>query len=406
MKTTPLLFALALCAATGGAEGSGGAEGPPAAARSESSPQLPRAGGPCPQEGGPPADVALPRAGSPCPQEGRLARPPRILVANERFAADGRLESVTLAFDPSYSGRGLYRAKAESDCGADPAVWPPLERLRTIAPEATTADVSLPDGWGESVRAVRWFLFDEDVSPCYDWRVESVESDGIHPFLVFPGEQARFTPGMRFSADVQPLRDGAVWDAWLFGHAAGDSRCCLSMAKERIFWRYGTNSWSRTGDFSARCTVSNDASKLFLDGMRLEGFGNDDETLSSLKRSGTPGVFGCRSYNDVPWAQRVGGACKGPIRLFALSFREGDVPVRDFRPAVKNGEPGLWDAVGNEFCWNIAGTTNTAHYACERADGVTRFPLVAGRRIDAPEDFGERRLSAASETITTNNGQQ
>ena len=342
---------------------------------------------------------------SPCPRKGRPARPSRILVANERFAADGSTSNVTLAFGPSHSKRGLYRAVGRNDCGDEPAAWPSLERLKTIAPEATTAEATLPEGWGESVAAMRWFVFDEEVSPCYDWRVESVESDGIHQFLVFPGEQARFTPATRFTADVQPLRDGAVWDAWLFGHAAGDSRCCLSIAKGRILWRYGTNSWSRTGDFSARCTLSNDASKLFLDGMRLEGFGNDGESLSSLKRSGTPGVFGCRSYNDAPWEWRTSGASKSPIRLFALSFREGDVPVRDFRPAVKDGEPGLWDAVQNEFFWNIAGTTNAAHYAGVRADGVTRFPLAAGKRIDVPEEFGERRLSAASETITTNHRQ-
>ena len=375
MKTKPLLFAFALCVASGIA-------------------------GILPAEGGTSSPREPMRADSPL--RPRQARPSRILVANERFTASGRLESATLAFDPSPYGRGLYRAIAASDFGADPSAWPLLERLKTIAPEATTSGVSLPEDWGESLRAVRWFLFDEEISPCYDWRVESVESDGIHPFLVFPGEQVRFTPGMRFSADVQPLRDGAAWDAWLFGHATGDSRCCLSMSKGRILWRYGTNSWSRTGDFSARCTVSNDASKLFLDGMRLEGFGNDDESLSTLKRSATPGLFGCRASNDVPWTQRIGGVCKSPIRLFGLSFREGGVPVRDFRPAVKDGEPGLWDAAQNEFFWNIAGTTNAAHYAGGRADGATRFPLVAGGRIDAPEEYGERRLSAASEAVTTN----
>ena len=92
----------------------------------------------------------------------------RIVVANPRRSADGSISNVTLAFGPSHLKRGLYRAVGRNDCGDEPAAWPSLERLKTIAPEATTAEATLPEGWGESVAAMRWFVFDEEVSPCYD----------------------------------------------------------------------------------------------------------------------------------------------------------------------------------------------------------------------------------------------
>ena len=69
--------------------------------------------------------------------------------------------NATLAFDASDGAAyTLAIGYGASDGGADTNAWDTFATLGNVAANATTQTVALPDGWGSSVKHLRFFLLD------------------------------------------------------------------------------------------------------------------------------------------------------------------------------------------------------------------------------------------------------
>ena len=67
--------------------------------------------------------------------------------------------TVSLAFGPADgSAYQLYVGSGPKDSGGDVSDWQTFEKVDDIASDATGYDYTLPEGWGETVKAVRFFL--------------------------------------------------------------------------------------------------------------------------------------------------------------------------------------------------------------------------------------------------------
>ena len=110
---------------------------------------------------------------------GGTARAVSIVAAN--LGASGTEESFDLAFGvpPVHRAYTLLRASGPCDAGTDPAAWPVLDTIATVAPaEFGRAAVPVPAGWGDTAHAVRFFLVADDAEAPFDARVSYLDSNG------------------------------------------------------------------------------------------------------------------------------------------------------------------------------------------------------------------------------------
>ena len=101
----------------------------------------------------------------------------RTLEITKENRVGGVLQSVEVAVSAGETESWLVCASGPADAGADAADWATLDPIRLSA-EATTLTVEVPDGWGDTVLAMRLFLTDKLTAGDYDYAVEYVQSAG------------------------------------------------------------------------------------------------------------------------------------------------------------------------------------------------------------------------------------
>lgn len=181
------------------------------------------------------------------------------------------------------------------------------------------------------------------VSPAYDQRV-----DAIHiPEGAYFKTECVVKDNPRVIADVSPDTTG---DFDVFGVKPRGEGCWIlnvdgaGTSSLNCYYRYGTAAHGTpVGNFSAYQRLLIDCGKtLVVNGTELQTF--DDYDFS-----------GNEYQMRVPGNERL-NACT--IRSFKIE--DGGRIVRDFVPAVKNGECGLFDRIAGQFYSNVGSGTVTA----------------------------------------------
>ncbi len=154
----------------------------------------------------------------------------------------------------------------------------------------------------------------------------------------------------RVIADVSADWTAGTEDLDVFGVAPRGEGCWIlnldvsRTSGQNFYYRYGTaDSKGATGSFSAYERLLIDCGKtLVVNGTALQTFDDYD--------------FSNNDYQmRVPGNQRY-GACT----LRSFKIEDGGRLVRDFIPAVKNGECGLYDRIACQFYTNVGTGTVTA----------------------------------------------
>ncbi|MBR4612764.1 MAG: hypothetical protein IKO40_08615, partial [Kiritimatiellae bacterium] len=107
--------------------------------------------------------------------------------------------NATLAFDASDGAAyTLAWGYGASDGGADTNAWDTFATLGNVAANATTQTVALPDGWGSSVKHLRFFLLDTPL-PAGATRLEYIKSSGTQ----WINSGVNGETGLKFCGDLE-----------------------------------------------------------------------------------------------------------------------------------------------------------------------------------------------------------
>ena len=83
------------------------------------------------------------------------------------LSADGSAFNVTFA-NHAHETNSLWAVYGPADSGDCTNGWAHVERLGTVTPETNTWTYAAPEGWGDSVRAIRFVLSSDPFDYAYD----------------------------------------------------------------------------------------------------------------------------------------------------------------------------------------------------------------------------------------------
>ena len=178
-------------------------------------------------------------------------------------AEDGGKFVVTL--NDLTATNSLWAAWDESDKGELPGNWANSERIRTVTPETGSVEYPLPTGWGENIKAIRFFL--SEVPYDYDYTLDFLRSGDT----AASGTTTRrillndfdFNVKYRVEVKMREAKHNATGNLAIFSARAG-----LSKATAPYFdlFKLGDGSWRFPPAISHRNTRCVDrAGKYFLE---------------------------------------------------------------------------------------------------------------------------------------------
>ena len=285
-----------------------------------------------------------------------------------------RLETAfNLTLDVSAT-RYLCAAWAETDKGANYTAWTNdnFEVLGEVDSSTTSWTFDAPKGWGDGIRALRFFLVEKESRP-YDSRVEWIESTG---------QEWINTGYIGACPDVYDMHFlmkavGGYPIAAFGGSSAGSNqRWSIIQLTTTSMYQIGFNAkWSNTHDATRNSIPAPEANvELFVRTSMASGSqtlsvshrGFDDMDLAvatSLSESGAaanttaPVYLFARNCGNTSTDITKGGTTDGPcsMRLFSCRIAHNGTTVRNFMPCMKDGKAGLYDTVLGNFHGNVSG---------------------------------------------------
>ena len=276
--------------------------------------------------------------------------------------AGGVLQSVEVAVSAGETESWLVRASGPADAGATAADWATLDPIRLSA-EATTLSVEVPDGWGDTVLAMRLFLTDKLTAGDYDYAVEYVECDGRQHI------DTQFYPTKNTHLELTFSHNDIGHDKPAYGvRHDGSFNFSVWFNEEndtKLGKRYNVSpmlggQYKNQNDKMGGCPLPLGTIVTFSHGL--------DVGFVVTPKGGEPFVcYGPESFTST------GSAVTHPLPIFALitdnSFEtrrfygrfyggqilESGELVRDYQPCVKGGVAGVWDFKNKTF--TASGTT-------------------------------------------------
>ena len=300
-------------------------------------------------------------------------------LATVAFAAFARTVSVDSVSDGnvtvSFGGQDgseytLAWCYGLSDGGTAINAWDVFEILNTVAANASTQTIPLPQGWGETVKSLRFFLLVPESRP-YATRLEYIESTGSQ----WIDSGVNGATGLKFCADLEwdTSHTGSNANAdWVLVGArkdtSSDTRIVPIYIEQTVCFGYGK--FART---TAAYTlgVRHEIVADFTDPSASTFIYRDGTPINQYKDSRTPST-GSTIDTERPlyvFAANWGGSANlfAKAKLYGLQIwrknaNTGNLdPVRDFVPCKdENGVACLYDLVGGQYFYNSgSGSFNT-----------------------------------------------
>ena len=304
----------------------------------------------------------------------------RTLEITRENCVGGVLQSVEVAVSAGETESWLVRASGPADAGADAADWATLDPIRLPA-EATTLSVEVPDGWGDTVLAIRLFLTDKLTAGDYDYAVEYVQSAGAQYI------NTQYYPNKDTHLELMFSHEDTGHDQMAYGVRRNNGSYSIAVWFNRavdatLGYRYTANPmlgsrYENKDDKLGGCPIPFGTIVTFSHGL--------DVGFIVTPKGGEPFTcYGPESFVSTDKASSdplllmgmtTAGALEG--RKFYGKFYGGQILEagdlkRDYQPCVKGGVAGVWDFKEEAF---TPSATTTALVAGP-ADPLARLEFV------------------------------
>ncbi|MBR1920961.1 MAG: hypothetical protein IJ829_03020 [Kiritimatiellae bacterium] len=268
----------------------------------------------------------------------------RTVAITDTHALDGLQTSFDLAFGPGEATEGLYLAYGNYDAGDDIKAWPNLVKVADIAPETATYTCGVPDGWGTTANVLRFFTATVAELP-YDARLEYIACNGANEYAdtgYKPTSDTKVAVDMAFLSNSYSSEWVPIWGYRRVTNQDAFALFVKRDAKQFALNFVTTDTKADTGiTYGERFVFRNDNSDMYVTRV-------DKGEAETLIYQGLNQTFAAQDG----WTIALGGFRIGlsnvearalKMRLYGLKIWEGDVLMRDYVPAYKNGDVGLYD---------------------------------------------------------------
>lgn len=282
------------------------------------------------------------------------------------LVVDSEMNAASVRFEAGQPGdmHAIYYAWANDgvDRGGGISSWPNVFRVGLVADDDTSRSFELPvPARVLGKYAARAFLARTDRD--FDYFIDAVKSTGDTTCYIDTG----FCPVggstvvvvdclMNSTKGQQSLfacNDGAT-DSFSFGAYINGS------ASSGGKWAFHCNDGSGSWNMASGLTVSSSERVVVVLDSALSPPKGSVTVASTGETYTKSGTAGHENVSKVPLylAQRNTSGSKTPaaVTFYSCVITNAGVCVRDFRPAVKFGVAGMWDAVNNRF-YASAGST-------------------------------------------------
>ena len=282
----------------------------------------------------------------------------RTLEITRENRVGGVLQSVEVAVSAGETESWLVRASGPADAGADAADWATLDPIRLPA-EATTLTVEVPDGWGDTTLAMRFFLTDKLTAGDYDYAIEYVECTGQQYV------DTKFYPDKNTHTDFIFSHTDPSHDQMAYGvrHNGGFNFVVwFNRANDATYGkRYAAapclgGQYVNKDDKLGGCPIPLGTIVTLSQGMDVgfvvtpkggepfKCYGPESFVSTDLKTTQPLPLFSLITDNSFDGqGRRFYG------KFYGGQIYDGATLARDYQPCVKDGVVGLWDFAQGDF---------------------------------------------------------
>ena len=272
----------------------------------------------------------------------------------------------------------LCAAWGAADAGSDSASWTDRKVLGEVDSSTTSWTFDAPKGWGDDIRALRFFLVEKETAP-YDQRLEYIESTGqewVNTGYIGKSEDHYYLHFAWLSGGTCPM--ATMYDEKRYAplHLEkgrfGVALNSVNPAKPSVGDKFPDNRRLVVSgeEVYTHTQIKEGAGNQFVH-VSTKGFDDFDGTSIASRLSGasaspqntTAPLFifarntGCTS-TDVTQGGTTDNACAMRLWSCYATHTEGTgepTPVLDLVPCVKDGEAMLYDRVNTRFLRNVSG---------------------------------------------------
>lgn len=246
---------------------------------------------------------------------------------------DGFADSLDLALGTTSETNTLFVAYDVVDKGEDIAAWSNVDLICVVSPATNSITYTLPDGWGESITALRFFLADGVYLP-YDYELEYLITDGKQCCKIskrtFKYLETKFV-------QVGPVKlaNGRVFLAGIHSSCWYD----LKYATDTTAKTYGGIIINVDTPFVFAITNINNDAKVYIDGKSSGGIGGGAASYRYNILNGVSDFYLCGTPNNQPMAGHMYG-----VKI----FNDGK-QIANFIPCMKGGVAYFYDTLNKAF---------------------------------------------------------
>ena len=257
---------------------------------------------------------------------------------------DGVASSFDLAIGAGENAEGLYMAYGNLDGGDDIDAWENVSKVADIPAATTSYTASAPVGWGTSVTALRFFMATVADLP-YDIRYEYIYSTGVQS--ADTGYLPTSDTKVAIDMSMQSNNGSTYIPVWGYRKSAGVDAFALFINKN--YREFALN--FKNTDVKAAATLNpgerfiyrNDNTKQYL--TRVERGESEVcilDTTPSLQFTAPAGyTLGFNGFKNGKTTSVENRSLA--MRVYGMKIWEGDTLLRDYVPALKDGNVGLYD---------------------------------------------------------------
>lgn len=299
---------------------------------------------------------------------------------------NGVTQSVKLTFGGAASANKLYMVYGAADKGVTTEGWDHVVALADIAADETTRTVSVPEGWGTTVTAMR-FLAQRPIPG--GSVVTYLSSEGANqnggPFI-----DTEFTPNQDSRADFTFRQMSAFCQTYQYATPFGVRTASTNQffVGASLKSDYSQNYWMRrygsagidNGSILPKVpgchSVSMNKNSFRIDSQTHDMNVYPNKGKQTFTADGPAYVF-CVNRTDLDGIKNQ--VCS-PMELFTLDLYDNGTLARAFLPAVKDdGTPALYDPITEKYYLNKSASTvpftvGPKEYATSALIAETVFP--------------------------------
>ncbi len=282
----------------------------------------------------------------------------------------------------------LWAAWDESDKGEQPGDWANAERIQTVTPETGSVEYPLPAGWGENIKAIRFFL--SEVPYDYDYTLDFLRSgttatDGTTTRRILLNDFG-FNVKYRVEVRMREAKHNTSGNLAIFsarGGLSGGTVPYFDLFKlENGSWRFDYNTVNNDSVPGAETNVIYDIVADGENGLWVNGSKITTKALTYLDESVSGKLEFFNGYTTKQ-SNNNGNMDLFNARVYASSAADAELLV-NLVPMVKDGRAGLYDTIRDKYYYNdLTGGDFKLNNGCSRVESENPFYASTVFDLDA-----------------------